>query len=300
MKILAAVLTHNRSTLLQRCLDYIDTQTRKPDDVIVVNNASTDGTVGMLVNRGTRFLTQENVGSAGGWHRCIETALDEGFDAIWLMDDDGYPDPTSLALLERALSPDVACVSSVVIRENDLGRFVFPFPLLDTNDLPVLLQHPRKLANVSDLQQLAPDGSYPFAHLFNGALISLAAIREVGNIEQEFFIYGDEVDYFFRLRKAGRVISLLCARHYHPDVSQRPYSPAKVYYYIKNTLVLNRRYFNAVWLRNTLTLFAILARTAHRNGIGMALSLIAGRKAPIFYSAILRGLSGQIGKDFRG
>jgi GT2 family glycosyltransferase len=131
-------------------------------------------------------------------------------------------------------------------------------------------------------------------------LISVAAIRKVGNVERGFFIFGDEVDYFFRLRTAGKVISVLAARHYHPDVSQRPYSPAKVYYYVKNTLVLNRRYFNAVWLRHTLTLLAVLSRTARRNGLGMALSLIAGRQAPVFYGAISRGLAGQIGKDFRG
>jgi len=300
MKIIAVVVTHNRCTLLSRAIDHLQAQSRRPDHILVINNGSEDGTEAMLASRDIHTITQENVGSAGGWHRGIDYALQHGFDAVWLMDDDGFPDVAALASLEASLLPGVACASSVVVREDDPGRFVFPFPLLDKNGLPVLLRRPRKVAAFSELNALAADGTYPFAHFFNGALISVAAAQQVGNVERGFFIFGDEVDYFFRLRKAGRVISVLSAKHYHPDVSQRPYSSAKVYYYIKNTMILNQRYFNAVWLRHTLTVAAVLARTARRNGLGMALSLLAGRQAPAFYGAISRGLAGKIGKDFRG
>ena len=73
-----------------------------------------------------------------------------------------------------------------------------------------------------------------------------------------------------------------------------------MYYYVKNTLVLNARYFNAVWLRHMLTIAAVLGRTASRNGVGSVLSLVLGRNASVFYSAIARGLQGKIGKDFNG
>jgi GT2 family glycosyltransferase len=300
MKISAVIVTHNRCNLLQRCIDHLLAQSRHPDAILVINNASTDGTVQMLEQRDIPFITQENVGSAGGWHRGIQHALEQGFDAVWLMDDDGFSDTGALAVLEAALVTGVACASSVVVREDAPDRFVFPFPVLDAAGLPVIWGRPRKLASVAELRAAAPGGTYPFAHFFNGALVSVAAVRQVGNVDRDFFIFGDEVDYFFRLRKAGKVISVLDAIHYHPDVSQRPYTPAKVYYYVKNTLVLNARYFNAVWLRHVLAIAAVLRRTASRNGIGAALSLVLGVNAPVFYSAIARGLQGKIGKDFNG
>ena len=300
MKVLAVVVTHNRCELLSRCLDHLLMQTRAPDAILVVNNGSTDGTVPMLVQRNVPFLTQENVGSAGGWHRGIQHALEHGFDAAWLMDDDGYPDAGALAALEGALIPSVACASSVVVREDDPTRFVFSFPLLDANGLPLLFSCPRKIPTLRELKQLANDGLYPFAHFFNGALISMDAVRNVGNVNRDFFIFGDEVDYFFRLRTFGRVISVLAALHYHPDVTQRPYTPVKVYYYLKNTLILNGLYFNAVWLRHAVAIAAVLGRTASRNGLSAALSLVVGASAPVFYSAIVRGLRGRIGKDFHG
>jgi rhamnopyranosyl-N-acetylglucosaminyl-diphospho-decaprenol beta-1,3/1,4-galactofuranosyltransferase len=299
-QIIAVVVTHNRRVLLSRCLDHLLAQKRQPDLILVVNNASSDGTVEMLHQRGILFITQENVGSAGGWHRGIQHALEHGFDAVWLMDDDGFPDASALAALEIALVSGVACASSVVVQEDAPDRFVFPFPVLDAAGLAVIWGRPRKLTTLAELRSAAPGGTYPFAHFFNGALVSVAAARQVGNVNRDFFIFGDEVDYFFRLREAGKVISVLEAIHYHPDVSQRPYTPAKVYYYVKNTLVLNAQYFNAVWLRHVLAIAAVIGRTASRNGIGAALSLVFGANAPVFYSAIVRGLKGKIGKDFNG
>lgn len=298
MRVLAVIVTHNRCDLLGRCIDHIEAQTCLSEDILVINNASTDGTVEMLLWRGIPYVTQDNVGSAGGWHRGIAHALEHGFDAVWLMDDDGFPDAGALAALEAALQPGVACASSVVVRESDPTRFVFPFPVIDVAGMPVIFGLPRKLVTLADLRRVATDGIYPFAHFFNGALVSLTAVRQVGNVNRDYFIYGDEVDYFFRLRRAGSVISVLDAMHYHPDVSKRPFSPVKVYYYVKNSLVLNSRYFNAAWIRHAMLLVAVLGRMASRNGIGFVLSLLMGRYASVFYTAIVRGLQGKVGKDF--
>lgn len=300
MKVLAAILTHNRKDLLARCIRNVQAQSRPPDALLVVNNASTDGTEEMLQALGIPYVTQANVGSAGGWHRCVQHALEHGFDAVWLMDDDGYPHAEALYQLEGALGNGVACASSIVVREDDPSRFVFPFPVLNRRRLPALFAFPRKIATVAELHAVAPEGTYPFAHFFNGALVSLAATSQVGNVNEDFFIFGDEVDYFCRLRAAGEVVSVLSALHYHPDVSQRPYTAAKVYYYVKNTLILNARYFDAVWIRHGAAVAAVLARTGRRNGWGAALSLVAGRSAPMFYAAIARGLAGRLGKDFHG
>ena len=83
MRTLAVVVTHNRCNLLGRCIDHLLTQTSSPDAILVINNASTDNTVEMLERRNVPFVTQANVGSAGGWHGGIQHAIDQGFDAIW-------------------------------------------------------------------------------------------------------------------------------------------------------------------------------------------------------------------------
>jgi rhamnopyranosyl-N-acetylglucosaminyl-diphospho-decaprenol beta-1,3/1,4-galactofuranosyltransferase len=298
MKILAAVVTHNRCDLLRRGIDHLERQTRAPDEILIIDNASTDGTLSMLRNRGIKFITQENSGSAGGWRRSLDYGLDNGFDAVWLMDDDGYPHEEALATLELAMTPGIACASSVVLREDMPTHFVFPFAVLDKLGFPVIFGAPRKLATLDELRKTAADGTYPFAYLFNGALISLEAVRKIGNVNKEFYLSGEEVDYLFRLRSAGEVISVLKAVQFHPDVSQRPFTEAKFYYYLKNTIIINALHFNSVPIRNLLAVSAVLGRTAKRNGLLAVMSYLSGSRAPIFYLAILRGLGGKIGKDF--
>jgi rhamnopyranosyl-N-acetylglucosaminyl-diphospho-decaprenol beta-1,3/1,4-galactofuranosyltransferase len=298
VKILAAVVTHNRCELLERCLDGLARQERPSEGTLVIDNASTDGTPGMLKRRAVQTIRQDNLGSAGGWHRAIAHALEHDFDAIWLMDDDGFPDSGALARLEAALHGERVCAASIVVCEDDHERFVFPFPKLNRNRLPVVFGLPRKVHRRAGLEALAIGGVYPFAHLFNGALISVSAIRRIGNVEPGFFMFGDEVDFFCRLRRLGEVVSVLDALHYHPDVSMRPYSPAKVYYYVKNSLIIHKRYFDQVWLRNVLAVAVVLLRVARRNGPMTSLSYLVGRNAGAFRQAISRGLAGKIGKDF--
>lgn len=300
IRILSAIVTYNRSGLLSRCIDHVHLQTRPPDALVVINNGSTDDTLAMLRDRGVDVVTQSNVGSAGGWYRAIDLCLEYGFDAIWMMDDDGFPAPDALELLEQSLVPGVSCASSVVVQQDRPDHFVFPFPVLDSAGLPVIFAHPRKLRTLDFLRPHAREGVYPFAHLFNGALIASSYIRQIGNVDPAFFIFGDEVDYFFRMRQVGRVISVLAARHFHPDVGCRPYSSIKIYYYIRNTLILNSRYFNMVWLRNGLALLAVLGRTARRNGVREALSYVAGTKLIVLLQAVHAGLIGRLGRDFYG
>ena len=48
MKILASIVTHNRVALLERCVSKVNSQSRIPDQLIVINNGSTDGTNNFL------------------------------------------------------------------------------------------------------------------------------------------------------------------------------------------------------------------------------------------------------------
>ena len=266
MKILAAIVTHNRCELLERCINHLQEQTRLPDSILVVNNGSTDATVDMLMRRNIQHITQENLGSAGGWNRCISHALEHHFDAVWLMDDDGFPNPSALQRLESKLVTGRACVSSVVLRENDRERLVFPFPILNDKKLPVIFSLRRKLKTINDVFAVCPSGLYSFANFFNGALISTDAIKKVGNVDKNFFICGDEVDYFYRLRSVGKVLTDMTAHHYHPNVNERTWSDLKIYYYTKNTIILNRRHLNRVSLRNNLAVAATFYRIFLHNG----------------------------------
>ena len=298
VKTIAIIVTYNRCKLLERCIINIQNQTTKVDEILVINNGSTDATGELLSKMKIRNILQENLGSAGGWKRGLQFALENNFDAAWLMDDDGFPALDSLTNLKSVFTEEKACVSSVVIQEDNHNKFVFPLPILSKKGLPKIISFPRKIHTIDQYNELIGSKMYPFTHLFNGALISLEAVRKVGNVNSEYYLYGDEVDYFFRLKRYGQVLSVLNSFHFHPNVTKRKFSRLTMYYSIKNSLIINNLYFNKVAIRNILSIGIILLRVAKRNGTKELFSLLFGEQNYIFYQAILNGLKGKIGKDF--
>ena len=80
-KIAAIVVTFNRLTLLQECIQALRDQTRRPDEIIVVDNSSTDGTREWLnAQLDLTVVRQGNLGSSGGQQTGIKTAYQKGYD----------------------------------------------------------------------------------------------------------------------------------------------------------------------------------------------------------------------------
>ncbi len=299
MKVLTSVITFNRIKLLERCINNIEKQTRKTDDILIVNNSSSDGTSEFLKLNSYKFITQKNTGSAGGWHTAIEYAIKHNFDYIWLMDDDGYPDNYSLEKLTKNMKNEYSCLSSIVINENNHSDLVFPFPKLNKNKLPSLLAFPRKKKSIKEFNSIEISKNlYEFCHLFNGALISIKHIKKIGNINIKYFMYGDEVDYYFRLKKVGKVFSLLDSFHYHPNVSKRELSKLKVYYYIKNSIILNYKYFDYPLIRSIFNILVGILRFIVRNNFKSNFYFLLSFKFKFIILAIVRGFKGIIDIDY--
>ena len=102
----AVVLTYNRKDMLERCLAALAAQTRRCDRIIVVDNASIDGTAAMLGERWQHLVDiyslRQNVGAAGGFNMGTRLAYGSGADFIWLMDDDVIAEPDALEQLLSA------------------------------------------------------------------------------------------------------------------------------------------------------------------------------------------------------
>src|SRR4051794_12189716 len=105
MSVCAVLVTYNRSTLLREALAALLRQTRPVERILVVDNASTDGTRSMLGDEFPQvdvLTLPENVGSAGGFHAGIAHAFGRGFEWIWTLDDDAIAEPSALAALLAA------------------------------------------------------------------------------------------------------------------------------------------------------------------------------------------------------
>lgn len=291
MKILAAIITHNRCDLLKRCIDRLNYQSFPLANILVVDNDSTDNTRSYLKKNNIDHIFQKNEGSAGGWYSAINYAKKNNFDFLWLMDDDGYPEKDALKNLFNFIknNNDYSCISSILIEENDTNKFVFPMPILDINGFPKILSLKRKIDNTFELKRLINNDVYPYVHLFNGVLISNKTLEMMGNVNKNYFIFGEEVDLYWKMRNIGKVGSLVNAIHFHPNVNNRKYTKIKVYYYLKNSIINNFKHLNSPFLRSFLNILILIIRIYKRNGYKFALSFIFGKNKMLLFLSIYRG-----------
>jgi len=203
------VVTHNRADLLDRMLDGLVAQTRRPDAVIVIDNASGDHTPQVLARMSELghlpmqvIRSEENVGGAGGFHIGMQTAYDGGWDRIWLMDDDVVPAPDCLETL-MAVDPDRSdCLMPV--REDLEGHLVEKSAT--RFDLANPLSIRPKTASVETTYGVR-EAMPPLVEIevvaFEGFLVSRRVVAAVGLPDPAFFIFYDDADFALRARRAG-------------------------------------------------------------------------------------------------
>ena len=288
-KVLTIIVTYNRVNLLNKCIRAVQNQTYKYNELLVINNSSPDNTAEYLSEENINFVTQPNSGSAGGWNRGMEEGWKGNFDMVWMMDDDGFPDENALQNLMPYIndSSNNIAVSSLVVKEDKRDELVFPLPKLNSSGFPILFSFKRKYNLINELRHII---TYPYIHPFNGTLIDLKKSKEIGNIDTTYFMFGDETDYFYRLKKMGIVSTVLEALHYHPDVSKRKVEKKKVFYFLRNTIIINHLYLDQPFLRNFFTIAVTLSRIKNQDGFFSIFSYLFGKNRRFFYPAIKDGL----------
>ena len=116
------VVNFNGAAYLRRCLDAIEAQSRRPDHVIVVDNASTDGSLARragAVSRHSRYIANPtNVGFAAANNQAFEICSSRGVEYVALLNPDAFAAPDWLATLLGAASrePHYASWASCLLR----------------------------------------------------------------------------------------------------------------------------------------------------------------------------------------
>lgn len=198
-QVCAVVVTYNRAKLLQECLDALAAQTRPVDQVIVVDNASTDDSAQVAEKHpavSTLVKLSKNTGGAGGFCAGIAHALAAkqlaNRDFIWIMDDDTIPTPTALEQLLRA-GDDYPGNPAVLASKAEW---------IDGTEHPMNAHRERPLMSKSLKRAARRIGTRQVrAASFVSILVEVGQVRRCGLPIADYFIWNDDLEYTARLLK---------------------------------------------------------------------------------------------------
>ena len=232
----AIVVTYNRKELLAECLDALRAQTHHIDEILIVDNASTDGTVEMLASRGylgdpaiRHKRLPANVGGAGGFHAGMKTAYERGHTWIWLLDDDTIVAAEALhqlfAARERFATPPRPDLLASRVEWTDGTPHPMNTPIPRADDPTVNATQGQGVESIR-------------ATSFVSVLLHRRLIESYGLPIAEYFIWSDDIEYTARIlrHEFGVLVPKSIAVHKTPRKhSSITAEPARFYYHVRNT-----------------------------------------------------------------
>ncbi len=205
------IVNWNTRDLLEKCLSSVDVELARlrefEVETLVVDNGSSDGSAGMVRQRFPWVKLIENVRNAG-FAAGNNLALRQSTGTyILLLNPDTEIVEGGIVGLAKFLDAHAAAGAvgpALINPDGTLQPSVYP--------APTLLREFWRLLHLDRISRFA---SYPLAEwrsegprgveVVQGACLMLRAraLRQVGQLDEEFFMYTEEVDLCLRLRKAG-------------------------------------------------------------------------------------------------
>lgn len=211
MKFAAVIVTYNRLELLKEVISAFENQTRKPDYMIVVDNASDDGTDIYLQDwenknvsgiKKIRIRTLENSGGSGGFYTGTREALNLDVDWVWVSDDDAVPKQDVFRKAEKHITEfkDINSISAICTSVYVDGHICTS----NRNKRVMKFSH----MELHDIESKEYEKPYFDCDNFSyvGVFIKKEVLENIGLIDKDYFIWRDDVEHSWRISEVGRIV----------------------------------------------------------------------------------------------
>ncbi len=212
MKVGAVVLHYRFWPGMQRTLSALQEQTRQPDEVLIVDNASADGSAEQL--RAARpeldlVVAPENRGYAAGMNLGLRMLLARNVDAVLLLTHETclLPDAISHLIAELEADPQVGLAGPLLAWRSAPSTVYSAGGRIDTKTWHTF--H----AGIGEPLSSWQGRPARWVDFVDGAamLVRRAAVDSVPPMEESYFMYYEEVDYQVCLRRNGWAVACVPA-----------------------------------------------------------------------------------------
>lgn len=247
-KIVAITVTFNTGQYVIRAIEAILKQTHKVDHIIVVDNGSKEeekSKVSAFIKEYPNIVMislVENTGGAGGFCKGMEYARDKFQpEWFWLMDDDAYPMENCLEELLKGAGQkaDAGCLVPLIWGV-DQGQYQLYHYKRESR---FLVRDIRVVNDPEEMGALTVVESSSFV----GPLVAGSVVESLGVVDGSLFIYGDDLEYIYRISREFKVYLVKDAVINHRDILTdgaiiSPMAWWKDYYQYRNRIFFITKY----------------------------------------------------------
>jgi GT2 family glycosyltransferase len=246
MKLCALIVTYNRLDKLKFC--WAATRLLDFNNIVIVNNASTDGTSEWLSticdSRLTILNSDTNDGGAGGFYKGSEWICSNiHCDWVVFFDDDAYPDRNLIENFHNSVKDNIDAIATKVV-DNEGIRCKMNIPWSEIPNTAKEIKNYIKNPQLYEVPENTRSKIKTFS--FVGVFIKKSILAKTyKNIKADLFIYYDDLFYSWFLHKKNMEMVYEPSMIFHHDISQYTYSamsPWKIYYLTRN-LILSKYIF---------------------------------------------------------
>lgn len=263
-------------------------------DIVVIDNASRPDDwerlqAGIDPAQVTLLRQERNLGFAGGHNVAIRHAIDHGADYVWLVNSDALLEPDTMLKMVALMESDSGCgsVSPVIRALHDDSHMDFCGARRDWAKLDSF--RPGRVEEARALEAAHPQDMWLAGTV---VMFRVAALAQVGSLNEKLFAYYEDDDIGVRLCRAGwrnRMAFDAVARHAQPNVKERP--PHYFYLLYRNAFLFWTEHTPAPYRRflrlRLLDRAVFTANRLYRRGLD--------QKAEACLLGILDGLQGRGG-----
>ena len=217
-RVAVVLLNWNTSEETLECLQSLRKLSCKSFEVVIVDNASRPEDFDRLASAcdGEIILKQNrNRGFAGGCNAGIRWALKNGFEYIWLLNNDTLVNPDSLSRLVEAMESDprIGIAGGVMYYHHDPERIQMAGGFIDRET------GRGGMLGLNEIDRGQFQGTLDVEYVSGGMLLVRAdAIADVGLLDERFFMYYEDSDWGLRMRARNwRVVTVAAAKAWHKD-----------------------------------------------------------------------------------
>jgi len=235
-KVIIIVVTWNKKDYVLNLISQLYENVKYPEyDILIVDNASNDGTQEAVTSKFRDIIyirNKENLGGTGGFNTGLKFVLNnkEKYKYIWLLDND-------VELINDPLSP------AIEILKNDKSIGVVGSSILSQENKEIIteiggliVKKNRILGNCKGRKLNECNEIYEVDYVAScSAFLKVKVLEKVGIWDDYYFIYFDDVDFFWRIKNEGyKIIATKKSIVSHPDFVEKS-NIFGGYYYMRNS-----------------------------------------------------------------